>query len=88
MDTVQIILIIVVVSLTTLLVFVGIQVILIIKDLRKAVKKLNSILEDSMWGGGLLRPDKLLGIVEMFREKKHLKKRERENVAKEDKKGD
>ena len=70
MDSLQKILIVVVVSLTTLLLIVGFQVVLVIVDLRKAIKRLNSILEDSILGGGLLRPEKLTGVVEMFKKKK------------------
>lgn len=72
MDSVQRLLIIVVVSLTVLLVIVGIQVIFIILDLRKSVKRLNSILEDAVLGGGLIRPDKLTGIAEMFKRDKSM----------------
>jgi len=67
MDSVQRLLVVVVVSLTVLLVIVGIQVVFIILDLRKSVKRLNSILEDAVLGGGLIRPDKLTGIAEMFK---------------------
>lgn len=70
MDSVQRLLVIVVISLTALLVIVGIQVVFIILDLRKSVKRLNSILEDSILGGGLIRPDKLTGIAEMFKRDK------------------
>ena len=62
MDGVQKLLVIVIVSLTLLLIIVGVQVILIIVDLRRALKRLNSILEDSVLGGGLIRPDKLTGV--------------------------
>lgn len=72
MDSVQRLLIIVVVSLTVLLVIVGVQVIFIILDLRKSVKRLNSILEDAVLGGGLIRPDKLTGIAEMFKKDKSM----------------
>lgn len=72
MDSVQRLLIIVVVSLTVLLVIVGVQVIFIILDLRKSVKRLNSILEDAVLGGGLIRPDKLTGIAEMFKRDKSM----------------
>ena len=44
MDNVQTLLVIVVISLTILLVVVGVQVMLIIIDLRRAIKRLNSIL--------------------------------------------
>ena len=70
MESVQVILVIVVVSLTVLLLAVGFQVFLIMLDLRRAVKRLNSILEDSIFGGGLLRPEKLTSILEIFRRKK------------------
>jgi len=72
MDGVQRLLIIVVISLTTLLVIVGVQVIMIILDLRKAIKRLNSILEDAILGGGLIRPDKLTGVLEILRRSKKL----------------
>jgi hypothetical protein len=72
MDNIQKLLVMVIVSLTILLVIVGIQVLLVIMDLRRAVKRLNSILEDSILGGGLIRPEKLTGILEMFRRNKRL----------------
>ncbi len=75
MDVVQTLLIVVVVALTLLIVVVGIQVILIIIDLRRAVKRLNNILEDSILGGGLIRPEKLTGVLELFKRSKKLKKR-------------
>ena len=72
MDPVQKLLVIVVISLTALLVVVGIQVLLIIVDLRKAIKRLNSILEDAILGGGLIRPEKLTGLIEIIRRNKKL----------------
>ncbi len=72
MDNVQTLLVIVVISLTILLVVVGVQVMLIIIDLRRAIKRLNSILEDSILGGGLIRPDKLTGVLEMLHKNKKL----------------
>jgi len=72
MDNIQTLLIIVVISLTFLLVIVGVQVMLIIIDLRKAIKRLNSILEDSILGGGLIRPDKLTGVLEMLHKNKRM----------------
>jgi len=72
MDGIQVLLVVVVIALTLLLVFVGIQVFLVIIDLRKAVKRLNSILEDSILGGGLIRPDKITGLLEMFKKNKNL----------------
>ncbi|MCJ7805354.1 hypothetical protein MUP46_01790 [Patescibacteria group bacterium] len=72
MDGVQTLLVIVVVSLTLLLLVVGIQVLMIIIDLRKAIKRLNSILEDAILGGGLIRPEKLTGVVEIFRKNKKM----------------
>lgn len=74
MDGVQKILAVVIVSLTALLVIVGVQVVLIIADLRRAVKRLNSILEDSVLGGGLIRPDKISGVLELFKKTKKLGK--------------
>lgn len=72
MDGVQRLLIIVVISLTTLLIIVGIQVVMIIVDLRKAIKRLNSILEDAILGGGLIRPEKLTSVLEILRKNKKL----------------
>lgn len=72
MDSVQRLLVIVVITLTILLVIVGIQVVFIILDLRKAVKRLNSILEDAILGGGLIRPERLTGIAEMFKKDKSM----------------
>ncbi len=70
MNGVQTLLTIVIVSLAILLVIVGVQVTLVIIDLRRAIKRLNNILEDAILGGGLLRPDKLSGIIEFFRKKR------------------
>lgn len=72
MDGIQKVLIIVAIALTTLLSIVGIQVILVILDLRKALRRLNSILEDAILGGGLIRPDKLTSLVEMFKKDKSM----------------
>lgn len=72
MDSVQTLLIIVVISLTVLLLVVGVQVMLIIIDLRKAIKRLNSILEDAILGGGLIRPEKLTGVLELLHKNKRL----------------
>jgi hypothetical protein len=75
MESTRMLLSIVVVVLTVLLLVVGVQVILVIIDLRKAVKRLNSILEDSILGGGLIRPEKLTGVLEMFRKNKKVEER-------------
>lgn len=75
MDGIQRLLIIVIIVLTALLVIVGIQVVLIVLDLRRALRRLNSILEDAVLGGGLIRPDKLTGILELFGKNKKLGKR-------------
>lgn len=70
MDGIQTLLIIVVITLTVLLALVGVQVFLILFDLRKGIKKINMILDDSILGGGLIRPEKLSGILELFRKGK------------------
>ena len=72
MDSIQTLLIVVVISLTVLLIVVGLQVLFIIIDLRKAIKRLNSIFEDAILGGGLIRPEKLTGIVEILKRTKKL----------------
>jgi hypothetical protein len=69
MDGIQKLLFVVVISLTALLVIVGIQVVFVIKDVRRALKRLNSMLDDSILGGGLIRPDKLTSVFEMFKDK-------------------
>ena len=48
---------------------------LVIVDLRRAIKRLNSILEDAILGGGLIRPEKLTGILEMFKKGKRMEER-------------
>ncbi len=73
MESIQTLLIIVVIALTFLLIVVGVQVVLIIMDMRRALKRLNSILDDAILGGGLISPGRLTGIVEMFRRRKHKK---------------
>jgi hypothetical protein len=70
MESIQLILIIVVIALTVLLVVVGIQVVLIIMDIRRALKRLNTILDDAILGGGLINPSKLTSVLSMFRKKK------------------
>lgn len=75
MDEIQRLLAIVIVVLTALLTIVGVQVILVIIDLRRALKRLNSILEDSILGGGLIRPEKLTGILEFFGRKRGVEKK-------------
>lgn len=75
MEVVEKTLIVVVVTLTILLSIVGAQVVLVILDLRKAIKRLNSILEDAILGGGLIRPDKLTGVLEMFKKNKTVQER-------------
>jgi len=72
MENVQTLLIVVVITLTLLLGVVGVQVFFVIVDLRKAIKRLNSILEDSILGGGLIRPEKLTGVLEMFGKNKKM----------------
>ena len=79
MEGIQTILVIVIVTLTILLIVVGIQVILIFTDIRRVIKRLNSILEDSILGGGLIRPEKLTGILELFKRKKKSHTREQGN---------
>ena len=75
MEPTQTLLVAVVIVLTILLFVVGIQVILVMIDLRKAIKRLNSILEDSILGGGLISPEKLTGVVEMMKKNKKLEER-------------
>jgi len=75
MEGVQALLVIVVIALTVLLVVVGVQVMLIVMDMRRALRRLNSILDDAILGGGLISPGKLTGLVEMLRRKKEMKNR-------------
>lgn len=83
MEGIQVLLTIVIVVLTILLVIVGIQVILIFTGIRRAVRRLNSILEDSILGGGLIRPEKLTGILEMIKRRKKNKTSKRGNLHEE-----
>jgi len=46
LDAFQLLLVLVVTSLTTLLVFVGIQVVFILKEIRQSTQKINKILDD------------------------------------------
>ena len=80
MDGIQILLIIVVVTLTLLLSVVGVQVLLIMFDLRRGIKRLNTILDDAILGGGLIRPEKLTGVLEMFRKGKNRETKEQGQV--------
>ena len=73
MESIQTILVVVVIALTVLLLVVGVQVIMIIMDLRRALKRLNSLLDDSILGGGLIQPGKLTGVMEMFKRNKQMK---------------
>jgi hypothetical protein len=83
MDGVQKILLVIIVSLAFLLVIVGVEVILILRDLKRALRRLNNMLDDSVLGGGLIQPDKLTSIFELFG-KKFIKRGYGEGV---DKKG-
>jgi len=67
----ELVLILVIVSLTILLVIVGFQVVLIILDIRKALKRLNNILDDAILGGGLIRPEKLTSVLELIKKKRN-----------------
>ncbi len=80
MDGVQKLLVIVIVALTILLVVIGSQVILIIVDLRRALKRLNSLLDDAILGGGLIRPEKLTKVIEMIKRNKKIETRGQENI--------
>ena len=71
MNSIQIVLTIVVIYLTILLIGVGVQVLLVIMEMRRSVRRLNTILEDSILGGGLIRPDKLTNVLDFFRKKKN-----------------
>lgn len=74
MDGIQKLLAVVIVTLTVLLVVVGVQVVLVIMDFRKSIKHLNNILEDAILGGGLIRPEKLTGVLELFRKNKKMQR--------------
>lgn len=72
METAQKVLTFVAISLTLLFIVVGFQVFLVIADLRRAIKRLNSILEDAILGGGLIKPEKLTGVIEMIKKNKKI----------------
>lgn len=69
MGGVQTLLVIVVIALTVLLIVVGVQVTMMVIDMRRALKRLNNLLDDSILGGGLIRPEKLTGVLEFFKRK-------------------
>jgi hypothetical protein len=75
METAQKVLTFVAISLTVLFLIVGIQVFLVIADLRQAIKRLNNILEDAILGGGLIKPEKLTGVIEMIKKNKKMESR-------------
>lgn len=72
MDSIQTFLIIIIVVLTLLMFVVGIQVFLMIADMRSVLKKINIILEDALVGGGLINSSKLMGIFSLFRNNKKI----------------
>ena len=72
MENVQTLLTVVVIALTVLLIVIGFQIFMVIRDLRRMMRRVNALLEDSIIGGGLIRPDKLTGILELFRRKKKM----------------
>lgn len=72
MENIQTLLTVVVIALTVLLIVIGVQIIMVIKDVRRIMRRVNAILEDAIIGGGLIRPDKLTGILELFRRKKNM----------------
>ena len=80
METAQKVLTFVAISLTVLFLIVGIQVFLVISDLRQAIKRLNSILEDAILGGGLIKPEKLTGVIEMIRKGKKMESHGENNL--------
>lgn len=75
MDEVQKLLVVVVVILTALLVVVGIQVVMILFYVRRGLKRINSLLDDAILGGGLIRPDKLTGILEFLKRRGKVQER-------------
>jgi hypothetical protein len=80
METAQKVLTFVAISLTVLFLIVGIQVFLVISDLRQAIKRLNSILEDAILGGGLIKPEKLTGVIEMIKKNKKMESHGENNL--------
>jgi len=80
METAQKVLTFVAISLTVLFLIVGIQVFLVISDLRQAIKRLNSILEDAILGGGLIKPEKLTGVIEMIKKSKKMESHGENNL--------
>lgn len=82
MEGVQKLLVVVIITLTILLTIVGVQVILVILDVRKSLRRLNNILEDAILGGGLIKPEKLTGILELFGRKRKMETRGEEEIRK------
>jgi hypothetical protein len=79
MEIYQKLLIVVVIVLTSLVLILGIQAFLILKDVRRSVKKINAIIDDSMFGGGLIKKEKILNVLQMFKKNKGFDKREPDN---------
>jgi hypothetical protein len=73
MENIQTLLTVIVIALTVLLIVIGFQVFMVIRDLRRIMKRVNSLLEDSIMGGGLIRPEKIMGILELFKRKKQMR---------------
>lgn len=73
MLTVQVVLAVVIVILSSLLVAVGIQVFFILRELYTAVKRINSILGDAVLGGGLIQHGGAREFVEALKKLKDFK---------------
>ncbi len=70
MENLQTLLTVVVIALTILLIIVGVQVTLMLMAARKALKKINAMLDETMLGGGFLRPERIAGFIETLRNRR------------------
>lgn len=70
MDITETVLVVVVVILTALLVVFGYHVTLVVFDVRRALKKINEILDDTILGGGMVKTEKLRSLIEIFKKTK------------------
>ncbi len=66
----QFILIFVIVSLSVLLLVIGWQIVVLIFDIKKTIKKLNQVLDEALTGKKILESGRLKAIFEILKTKK------------------
>ncbi|MCS7092341.1 MAG: hypothetical protein NZM26_03255 [Patescibacteria group bacterium] len=81
MDSVQLFLVVVIVTLTALIVIVGLQVFLMILEVRSILKKIDIMLSDLLVGGGLINSEKLMNVFSLLKNKKDANQHEIKEVV-------